>query len=296
MNFSRTIVRKLVQGALFEDLGQTGDVTAQATVPEEAISSAKIISKQDGVLCGVDLAVEVFRQMDRGAEVRVYARDRSKLKKGKCILEVRAKTQAILSGERTALNFLQRLSGISTLTAEFVRKAKKGRSKVEVLDTRKTTPLLRHVEKYAVFCGGGMNHRMGLYDMVLIKDNHVAFLASKKSEHPVFDAVIQARQKWPKLRIEVECDRLDQVHEAIAAQADIILLDNMSLSEMRKSVKLIGGRAKSEASGNVNLKTITNIAKTGVDFISVGALTHSAPSLDLSLEIEEGTRAETRRR
>jgi nicotinate-nucleotide pyrophosphorylase (carboxylating) len=285
MNFSRTIIRKLVEGALFEDLGRTGDVTAQATVPEDAVSSAKIISKQAGILCGVDLAVEVFRQMDSSAEIRVHARDRSSLKKGARILEVRAKTRSILSGERTALNFLQRLSGIATFTAEFVKKAKQGRSKVRVLDTRKTTPLLRHIEKYAVFCGGGTNHRMGLYDMVLIKDNHVAFL-SKKSEHPVFDAVIQARQKWPKLQIEIECDRLDQVCEAIAAQANIILLDNMSLAEMRKAVKLVAGRAKTEASGNVNLKTIENIAKTGVDFISVGALTHSAPSLDLSLEME----------
>lgn len=294
MNFSRTVIRKLVQEALFEDLGRTGDVTAQATVPENAFSSARIISKQEGILCGVDLAVEVFRQMDSSAEIRVDMRDRAKLKKKMCILEVRAKTRAILSGERTALNFLQHLSGIATLTAEFVKKAKQGRSQVQVLDTRKTTPLLRHMEKYAVFCGGGTNHRMGLYDRVLIKDNHIAFLAGN-SEHPVFDAVARAREKWPRLLVEVECDRLDQVHEAIAAQADMILLDNMSLGEMRKAVKLIGGRAKTEASGNVHLKAIGNIARTGVDFISVGALTHSAPSLDLSLELAEESWVKTRK-
>jgi len=275
-------LKLLIKSALKEDLGERGDVTSIATIPKRSRSCAKIVSKEKGVLCGIQVVIETFRQCDRKIKILKYSKDGVSIKSGQMIIEVIGNTRALLAAERTALNFIQRLSGIATLTRHFVEKA---HAKSTVLDTRKTTPLLRMLEKYAVKCGGGRNHRFGLHDMVLIKDNHLAAMA-EHSKTPLLDAARVARKKWPKLKVEVECDTLNQVREAVTARADVILLDNMTVSELRKAVKIVNGRSKTEASGGVNLKTISGIARTGVDFISVGALTHSARALDFSMEIE----------
>jgi len=198
-------------------------------------------------------------------------------------LEISGPTRAILSAERVALNFAQRLCGVATLTARFVDAVKGTRA--QILDTRKTTPGWRRFEKFAVACGGGRNHRLGLYDMVLIKDNHLAALRDAKP-NPIAAGVRRARKKYPRLQVEVEADTLKQVEQAAAAGADIILLDNMSPAQLRQAVKLVAGRAKTEASGGVNLRTVRAIAQSGVDFISVGALTHSARAVDVGLDFE----------
>jgi nicotinate-nucleotide pyrophosphorylase (carboxylating) len=199
------------------------------------------------------------------------------------LLEISGPTRAILSAERVALNFVQRLCGVATLTAQFVDAVKGTRA--QVLDTRKTTPGWRRFEKYAVACGGGGNHRLGLYDRVLIKDNHLAALRDAKP-NPIAAGVRRARKQYPRLQVEVEADTLKQVEQAAAAGADIILLDNMSPAQLRQAVKLVAGRAQTEASGGVNLKTVRAIAQSGVDFISVGALTHSARAVDIGLDFE----------
>jgi nicotinate-nucleotide pyrophosphorylase (carboxylating) len=276
-------IRELVRSALKEDLSTRGDVTATALIPKDSRSQAFIFAKEHGILCGVIVAAEVFRQLDAKARIQIVKRDGAAVRHGQTVLKVTGKTQAILSAERTALNVIQQLSGIASLTQQYVALARKGNRKVQILDTRKTTPLLRQFEKYAVKCGGGTNHRMGLYDMVLIKDNHLAALA--KHPTPILEAVARARKRWPKLKIEVECDTLNQVREAIEAKPNFILLDNMNPATLRKAVRLIKGRCKTEASGGITLKTLKAIASTGVDFISVGALTHSARALDYSLEI-----------
>ena len=199
------------------------------------------------------------------------------------MLEVSGSARAILGAERVALNFVQRLSGVATLTAQFVDAVRGTRA--QILDTRKTTPGWRRFEKYAVACGGGRNHRLGLFDMILIKDNHLAALRAAKP-NAIAAAIQRARRKFPKLKVEVEADTLAQVAQAAAAGADIILLDNMTPAQLRKAVKLVAGRARTEASGGVNLKTVRAIAQTGVDFISVGALTHSAPAVDIGLDFK----------
>lgn len=289
--FQRTI-RRLVRAALREDLSSRGDVTSRAVIDPRMRSRARLVAREEGVLCGGLLAVEAFRQMDRRARVRVRVRDGARVRRGQTVIEVRGLTRAILAAERVALNFMQRLSGIATLTARFVQEAQGARhkvqgggGKVEILDTRKTMPLLREPEKYAVKCGGGVNHRFGLHDMVLIKDNHLAALAGV-TRHPVREAVRRARAMWPRLKVEVECDTLAQVREAVEARPDFILLDNMPPTRLRRAVRIVDGRAKTEASGGVNLRTVGAIAGSGVDFISVGALTHSARAMDFSLEVE----------
>jgi nicotinate-nucleotide pyrophosphorylase (carboxylating) len=210
-------------------------------------------------------------------------RDGQKVIAGKTLLKISGPTRAILSAERVALNFFQRLSGVATLTAAFVRAVRKTSAKI--LDTRKTTPGWRRFEKYAVVCGGGQNYRIGLFDMILIKDNHLVALQNEKP-NAIAAAVLRARKKFPKLKVEVEADNLVQVAQAVDAGADIILLDNMDLKRLRAAVKIVRKRAKLEASGGVNLKTVRVIAKTGVDFISVGALTHSARAVDIGLDFE----------
>jgi len=282
----RVMVRQLTRAALREDLGIRGDVTSLATIPSGSRSTARIVARENGVLCGVDIARKVFRQCDRGIRTTSRYRDGMKIRRAQTILEIRGKTRAILAAERTVLNFIQRLSGIATLTHHFMvnLKLKIRNSKLRILDTRKTTPLLRTLEKYAVRCGGGANHRAGLHDMVLIKDNHLAALKSR-FRRPIREAVSRSRKRWPGLKVEVECDTLAQVLEAVEAGADILLLDNMKSSQLRRAVQIVRGRAKTEASGGVTLKTVSTIARTGVDFISVGALTHSAPSMDFSLEL-----------
>ncbi len=281
-----SLIRRLVQAALQEDLGKQGDVTSIAIIPSKSISIAKIVSQKDGILCGLQIAVETFRQLDPRAQFRLSCSDGDFIRKGRVTLEIHAKTRAILSAERVALNFIQHLSGIATLTHRYLKelKTRNSKSETQILDTRKTTPLLRPLEKYAVRCGGGTNHRLGLFDMVLIKDNHLAALAHQV-KYPIQESVMRARKQWPKLKIEVECDTLDQVREAIQTKPDIILLDNMNLSQLRRAVKIIHGIAKTEASGGMTLKSVAAIARAGVDFISIGALTHSASSLDFSLKI-----------
>jgi nicotinate-nucleotide pyrophosphorylase (carboxylating) len=275
-------LKRIIRDTLKEDLGTRGDVTSLALISRDSKSTAHIIAKENGIFCGADIIRETFRQLDPKTKIRFFVQDGGRVKPGKIICTFSGKTRALLSGERTALNFIQRLSGIATLTDRFLQKAR--RKSLKILDTRKTTPLLRAFEKYAVLSGGGTNHRFGLYDMVLIKDNHLAAL-SPSHNNPILKAVESARKRWPKLKVEVECDTLKQVAQAIESRADIILLDNMTTQQMRKGVRMIKGRAKTEASGGINLKTISAIARTGVDFVSIGALTHSARALDFSMEI-----------
>jgi len=267
---------------LAEDIG-SGDVTAVATVPEEATASGFMRAREALVVCGVAFAEAAFRELSSSVEITRKAEDGQRVQSGQVLLQIGGPAGAILSAERTALNFVQRLSGVATLTAQFVE-AVKG-THAQILDTRKTTPGWRRFEKYAVTCGGGRNHRLGLYDMALIKDNHLPAL---KNEQPnaIAAAVARVRAKVPHLKIEVEADTLEQVDQAIAAGADFILLDNMNLEQLRTAVQKAKGHAQTEASGGVNLTTARSIAETGVDFISVGAVTHSARAVDIGLDFE----------
>ena len=282
MKLSEAEIRTAVKTALAEDLG-SGDVTSLATVPVRMTFSVVMRAREPLIVAGIAFAETAFRELSRSVRIRRLARDGQVIKAGAGLLEISGSARAILSAERVALNFVQRLSGVATLTGTFV-KAIAG-SRTQILDTRKTTPGWRRFEKYAVACGGGRNHRIGLFDMVLIKNNHLAALR-EASPHAVAAAVQRARAKFPKLKVEVEADTLAQVKQAVAAGADIILLDNMSNAELRRAVKLISGRAQTEASGGVNLQTVRGIAATGVDFISVGALTHSARAVDIGLDFE----------
>jgi len=266
--------------ALREDVG-AGDITTEFFVPEGLRALGRIIARERAIVAGGQTAAEVFRRVNPKLNVEVLQPDGSTLMGGETILEVRGSANSILTAERVALNFLQRLSGIATLTRQFVDAA--GKSHVKILDTRKTTPGLRALEKAAVVAGGGANHRFNLNDMVLVKDNHL----SAGSGFSGFAAAIQRlRQERPGIRIEVEADRLEQVRSFLEiGEIDVILLDNMKPSEMREAVALGKDKVKFEASGGVTLKNVRQIAATGVDYISVGALTHSARAIDLSLEL-----------
>jgi nicotinate-nucleotide pyrophosphorylase (carboxylating) len=275
-------IRRLTATALAEDVGE-GDVTTLATVPETAHATGRIVARQSLVVAGLDLAQACFEVLSTDVRLERLASDGQHLGRGEALLRLDGSARAILTGERVALNFLQRLSGIATLTARFVR-AVEGTS-AKILDTRKTTPGWRRLEKYAVRCGGGQNHRLGLFDMVLIKDNHLAALRLEPP-NPIGAAVRRAREKYPGLQVEVEADTPVQVQQALEAGADIILLDNMDLEQMRTAVHWINRKAKTEASGGVDLSTVRAIAETGVDFISVGALTHSAPAVDIALDFD----------
>jgi nicotinate-nucleotide pyrophosphorylase (carboxylating) len=276
-------IKNAVRTALAEDIG-SGDATTLATVPTGRATSAQMVAREDLVLAGLDLALESFRQLSSDLTLREIRRDGDHLRKGDALLEIRGPARPILTAERVALNFVQRLSGIATLTRQFVRAI--AGTPAAILDTRKTTPGWRTLEKYAVSCGGGRNHRSGLFDLIFIKDNHLAALRGELP-NPVAAAVRRAREKYPNLKIEVEADTLEQVSQALEAGADIILLDNMPLGHLHSAVKLVVGRAKLEASGGVTLQTVRAIAETGVDFISVGALTHSARSVDIALDFHE---------
>lgn len=280
VKLSSSEIQRAVRTALAEDVG-SGDVTSLSTIPASAKFSVVMRAREPMVLAGIAFAETSFRLLSRNVRVKILVRDGQALKAGATILQVSGSARAILSAERVALNFVQRLSGVATLTSHYVTEVRGTGAKI--LDTRKTTPGWRRFEKYAVACGGGRNHRIGLFDMVLIKDNHLAALRDARP-NAVAAAVMSARKKFPKLKIEVEADTLAQVKQAVEARADIVLLDNMSLSELRQAVKLVGTRAKTEASGGVTLKTVRAIAKTGVDFISVGALTHSARAVDVGLD------------
>jgi nicotinate-nucleotide pyrophosphorylase (carboxylating) len=277
-----TEIRRAVRAALAEDIGG-GDVTTLATMPRAAKARAVMRARKMLTVAGLAFAEAAFRQLSPAVKIKRHVRDGQRAEAGQVLLEVFGPARALLSAERVALNFVQRLSGVATLTAQFVDAVKDTRA--QILDTRKTTPGWRSFEKYAVACGGGRNHRIGLFDMVLIKDNHLAALRDAKP-NATAAAVARARGRFPKLKVEVEADTLEQVSQALEAGADIILLDNMTLAHLRQAVKLVKGRAKTEASGGVNLKTVRAIARTGVDFISVGALTHSAPAVDIGLDFE----------
>jgi nicotinate-nucleotide pyrophosphorylase (carboxylating) len=276
-------IRRAVQNALAEDVG-SGDVTTLATVPETAHTQAVMRAREPLVVAGLAFAETAFRELSADVYIEKPVKDGDRLKPEEVMLKLAGSARSILTAERVALNFVQRLSGVATLTAQFVD-AIKGTA-AQILDTRKTTPGWRRLEKYAVACGGGTNHRFGLFDMVLIKDNHLAALRDAQS-NAVATAVRQAREKYPQLKVEVEADTLDQVEHAVEAGADFVLLDNMTLVQLRLAVQKCRGRTKTEASGGVNLGTVRNIAETGVDFISVGALTHSARSVDIGLDFTE---------
>ena len=264
-----------VRVALEEDLGPLGDITA-TLLDAGARGRGAFVAREVGVLAGAACADEAFRQLDPSVFLEWHAHDGDAVKQGQRIAEIDGPLRAILTGERTALNFLCHLSGIASLTRRFVDAV--AGTGVRVLDTRKTTPGLRELEKAAVRAGGGTNHRGSLSDMVLVKDNHLAGLS-------IADAVGRAREMWPGRGVEVECDRVEQVREAVAAGADVVLLDNMSPSEVGVCVKEINGAALAEVSGRVNLGTIVDYAAAGPDLISVGALTHSAPILDIGLDL-----------
>lgn len=268
--------------ALAEDIG-AGDVTTLATVPEQTRATANMIAREPLVLCGIDLAQASFQNLSPQVAIELLASDGQHLAAGQSLLRARGPARALLSAERVALNFAQRLSGIATLTAEFVSRV--SATSAQILDTRKTMPGWRVLEKYAVACGGGRNHRFGLFDMVLVKDNHLAALSGEKP-NPIAAAVQRARAAYPRLQVEIEADTLEQVALALEARADIILLDNMKLEQLREAVRLCQGRVKTEASGGVSLSTVQGIAETGVDYISVGALTHSARAVDIALDFE----------
>ncbi len=280
--FERKEVRESIRLALNEDLGDIGvDVTSESLVPPEAVAEAHLVARENCIISGVAVAREVFTQIDPSLEFEECAVDGNPMEAETVLLIIRGSAKSILTGERTALNFMQRMCGVATITAEYVKAA--GHPEVDILCTRKTTPLLRPFEKYAVCCGGGVNHRYGLFDAVLIKDNH---LASWERTHGtgVGEAVATARARYPELKIEVEVDTIEQLSEALETRPDWVLLDNMPPSVLRECVGLCKGICRSEASGGINLKTIGEIAQTGVDAISIGALTHSAPSIDLAID------------
>ena len=275
---SPIVYRPLVHAALREDLGDAGDITSEAVVPAAAPATAAIVARRAGTLAGIEPALWAFRLLDPTLTIDVKVHDGERFEAGTTLATIAGSARAILAGERTALNLLARLTGIATATAAFVAAVEPYRAAISC--TRKTTPGLRALEKYAVRAGGGVNHRFGLYDAVLIKDNHIAVAGG------VTAAVRAARAGTGHLvKVEIEVDTLAQLREALAAGADAILLDNMSLEQMREAVAVTAGRALLEASGSVRLDTVNAIAATGVDVISVGSLTHSAPALDIGLDI-----------
>lgn len=271
-------ITSTLETALKEDIGD-GDFTTLYTVPEDLESTGKLIAKQEGILAGIDVAFHVFKLLDSEIKIIKRKEDGEKVVSGEIIGEIQGNTRTILTGERVALNFLQRLCGIATLTYQFVSKII--HTNATLLDTRKTTPGLRYLEKYAVSVGQGTNHRFGLFDMIMIKENHI------EAAGGITEAVNRVREKDTRnLKIEVETKNLEEVEEAVSLNVHRILLDNMDIQTLKKAVAMVDSRIPLEASGGINLETITAVAETGVDYISVGAVTHSAPSLDISLIIE----------
>ena len=274
-------IRDIVERALVEDLGH-GDVTTDALIPPDARGQASVVVKADGVVAGLEVALEVFRQVDPSTQSRVRIADGAPVSPGDVVADVEGSVAGILKAERVALNFLQRLSGIATATAAFVN-AVRG-TKARIIDTRKTVPGLRQLEKYAVRVGGGHNHRYNLADGILIKDNHIAALRARGLS--LMEIVDLARKRSPHtLRVEIEAETVEEAVEAVEAGADAVLLDNMTPDEMRRVVSISDGRALLEASGGVTLDTVRAVGETGVDLISVGALTHSVRALDISLDM-----------
>ena len=289
MRLNLKLVEPIVKSALREDIGR-GDRTTLSLIKKDTLAKGKIVAKEEGLLAGLRVAKLAFTLLDEKIKFEFILRDGEKIKANQILAEIEGQARAVLSAERTALNFLQRLSGIATKTAKLVKETSP--YPVKILDTRKTTPGMRYLEKYAVRVGGGENHRFGLFDGILIKDNHIKIAGGIKS------AVNLIRKKRPSMKIngyggllrgkkiEVEVENLREVKEALKAKADIIMLDNMRLREIKRAVEIIGGKALIEVSGKVNQQNIKKIAKYGVNFISLGILTHSAESLDISLEVE----------
>ncbi len=268
-------IDKIIDLALEEDIG-SGDITTDSIIPAEAEKKAYLAAKADGIIAGIDIFKKVFDRLGGEIVIEILKEDGSPVKKGDRILNMTGNYRALLTGERTALNFLQRMSGIATAASEFVE-AVRGTG-VIILDTRKTVPGHRLLDKYAVAAGGGDNHRIGLFDMAMIKDNHIKVAGS------ITEAVKMVREKsGGKVKIEVETTTLEEVKEALAAEPDVIMLDNMDANMMREAVKLIDGRCKTEASGNMTIEKLKETAKTGIDYISSGALTHSVKALDISM-------------
>lgn len=272
------IMEEIVLRALAEDIG-TGDVTTRSIIPETQQITGKVMAKESGVICGIPMMMKVFEKIDPNIKVKPHMSDGAKVESGEVIAQIEGPAVGVLEGERVALNLIQRLSGIATKTARFVD-AVKG-TKARITDTRKTTPGLRVIEKYAVKVGGGANHRFNLSDGILIKDNHI------KAAGSITNAVNAARENAPHtLKIEVEVETMSQIDEALNAGADIIMLDNMDIEAMQKAVERIDGQALVEASGNMGDKNLPEVAQTGVDLISVGALTHTVKAMDISLRFE----------
>ena len=276
---AKDIYLPLVRSALAEDVG-SGDVTTMSLIAQDSFASGVIVAKEPLVVAGVDLAIASFRELEKSIDFSVEVLDGQDGDFFQPIIRIHGPARALLTAERTALNFIQRLSGIATLTAKFVQQVSGTNTKI--LDTRKTIPGWRVLEKYAVACGGGINHRFGLYDQVMIKDNHLVAVGGN-----IKKAVKCARENYPKLKIEVEADTVEQAKTAAEAGADIILLDNMSCEELSQSIELISGRSKTEASGGITMDTVREIAETGVDYISIGALTHSAPAVDIGFDFDQ---------
>jgi nicotinate-nucleotide pyrophosphorylase (carboxylating) len=285
MDFSikeNILIDKIIEQALLEDIG-TGDITSESIIPSNLKAKGIIKSSEEGVVAGLDIACLVFQKLDPEVIFQEKIKDGTKVVRGKVLAEITGPARTILKGERVALNFLQRMSGIATITSKFCQEVED--SPVRIFDTRKTTPGLRILEKYAVRMGGGYNHRFGLYDAVLIKDNHIAVAGGIKS------AVNSVRKQISHMtKIEVEVENLSQLQEALEMKVDIIMLDNMDLETMKEAVETVKGKALIEASGGITLEKVRKIAQTGVDLISIGALTHSVKSLDISMEMKNVSR------
>ena len=276
---AKDVYLPLVKSALAEDVG-SGDVTTMSLIDQDSFASGVIVAKEPLVVAGVDLAIASFRELEKSIDFSVEVLDGQDGDFFQPLIRIHGPARALLTAERTALNFIQRLSGIATLTAKFVQQVSGTNTKI--LDTRKTIPGWRVLEKYAVACGGGINHRFGLYDQVMIKDNHLVAVGGN-----IKKAVKCTRENYPKFKIEVEADTVQQAQTAAEAGADIILLDNMSREELSQSIELISGRSKTEASGGITIDTVREIAETGVDYISIGALTHSAPAVDIGFDFDQ---------
>jgi nicotinate-nucleotide pyrophosphorylase (carboxylating) len=277
---SPLVIDEAVQRALDEDLGRAGDITSTATIPEATPAHAILVARQAGVIAGLPLAVATFQKLSPDIGIRAHDRDGASVAAGVHVLTISGPARAVLAGERTALNFVGRLSGIATLTADYVRHT--AGTRLRICCTRKTTPGLRALEKYAVRCGGGFNHRFGLDDAILIKDNHIAVAGG------ITPVLRRARAHAGHLvKIEIEVDSLEQLQEVLdCGMADVVLIDNFDVASMKKAVAMVNGRLVIEASGGITLDNIAEIAATGVDYASSGALTHSAPALDIGLDIE----------
>ena len=276
---SKSLTQSAVSLALAEDLGRAGDITSQSVIPENARAKASIVSREAGVLAGLDLAVEAFIQNDPAAVFTNIGMDGANVSTGDTVLTIESNARGLLSGERVALNFVSHLSGIASHTAAFV--AAISGTQARITCTRKTTPGLRALEKYAVRAGGGYNHRFGLDDAILIKDNHIAVAGG------VTAALKAAKENAGHMvTVEIEIDTLEQLDEALQEGTDVVLLDNMSTDMLREAVTMVNGKATTEASGRVSLETVADIARTGVDYISVGKITHSSPTMDFGLDME----------